>query len=81
MSLKKPDNISQEQWDSLSETEKNDVWKEEGLTNFSAGTDKFRKVTDENGKTLHIFSENSKNNPKEEGIMKKQAYSASNRGT
>ena len=28
MSLKKPDNISQEQWDSLSEADKNDVWKE-----------------------------------------------------
>lgn len=29
MELKKPDNINQEQWDKLSETEKNDVWKED----------------------------------------------------
>tara|TARA_X000000368_G_scaffold40807_1_gene29546 strand:+ start:6079 stop:7932 length:1854 start_codon:yes stop_codon:yes gene_type:complete len=52
MSLKKPDNISQEQWDSLSETEKNDVWKEQGLINFLADTDEFKKVTAENGDTV-----------------------------
>ena len=52
MSLKKPDSISQEQWDSLSETDKNDVWKEEGLTNSLKNSDNFRTVTDENGKTV-----------------------------
>ena len=29
MELKKPDNINQEQWDKMSETEKNDAWKED----------------------------------------------------
>ena len=29
MSLKKPDSISQEQWDSMSETDKNDVWEDQ----------------------------------------------------
>ena len=49
MSLKKPDSISQEQWDSMSETDKNDVWEDQ--YNYS-NSDKFRTVTDENGKTV-----------------------------
>ena len=49
MALKKPDKITQEEWDSMSETDKNDAWKEQ--YNYS-NSDKFRTITDENGKTV-----------------------------
>jgi len=49
MSLKKPDSISQEEWDSLSETDKNDVWNESGMVQVLSNSDNYRKVTDEAG--------------------------------
>ena len=60
MALKKPDNITQEEWDSMSETDKNDAWIESGTFNFLASTDKYRTVTDENGKSvLQVVGEGS----------------------
>jgi len=49
MSLKKPDSISQEDWDKLSETDKNDVWNESGMVQILSNSDNYRKVTDEAG--------------------------------
>jgi len=49
MSLKKPDSISQEKWDKLSETDKNDVWNESGMVQVLSNSDNYRKVTDQAG--------------------------------
>ena len=51
---KKPDGISWTAWDSMSETDKNDAWKEAGLTQFLTEAGVIKDPVDENDKPVEL---------------------------